>query len=230
MTRPDLSFEVNQMASEVPTATLKTLRKMNTLILKAKDKKEVLSFVKLGCLSDLVVKLYTDASHLNQDEKVRSTEGRIVLIGNPKTGKVNVASWKTRKIPRICRSVKSAETRALEDGIDEAVHTARIVQEIYSGFIDLKNPKQLPVYALTDSKSLWESINNTRQCEEKLLRNTIASMKEMISLGMVTSVNWVPTARQLADCMTKRGLNKKAEWLLNVAKSNHLQGDLSELD
>ena len=132
MTRPDLSFEVNQIASEVPHATVKTLKKMNTIILKAKEKREVLRFVKLGSFNDLVVKLYSDASYLNQDEKVRSTEGRIVLIENPKTGLVNVASWKTRKIPRICRSVKSAETRALEDGIDEAVHTARIMKEIYT--------------------------------------------------------------------------------------------------
>ena len=79
------------------------------------------------------------------------------------------------------------------------------MKEIYTGVIDLKHPNQLPVVALTDSKSLWESIHNSRQCEEKLLRNNIASMKEMISLGMVNSVDWVPTDKQLADCMTKRG-------------------------
>ena len=55
-------------------------------------------------------------------------------------------------------------------------------------------------------------------------------MKEMISLGMVNTVDWVPTDRQLADCMTKRGLNKKADWLLSVAKRNKLHEDLSDLD
>ena len=57
-------------------------------------------------MSNLVVNLYTDASYNNQDEMVRSTEGRVVLIENTKEKLVNVVSWKTRKIPRVCRSVK----------------------------------------------------------------------------------------------------------------------------
>ena len=226
MTRPDLAFEVNQLSSEVPTATIQTLKKCNALILKAKKKNEVMRFVKLGPLSDLAVKLYTDASYQNQEDRVKSTEGRIVLIENTKTGSVNTASWKTRKIPRVCRSVKSAETRALEDGIDDAVHTARLLHEIYTGNIDLKNPGQTPVHALTDSKSLWESIHNTKQCEEKLLRNSIASIKEMVGMGMISSVDWVPTDLQLADCLTKSGLSSKSEWLLSVARSNKLHGSL----
>ena len=223
MTRPDLSFEVNKISSETSGASIKTLRQVNSLIVKAKASKQVVKFTKLGNISQLVVKLYTDASYRNQDEQIRSTEGRIVLLENPQNGNVNIASWKTRKIPRVCRSVKSAETRALEDGIDEAVHTARLIHEIYAGSIDLKNPQQIPVFAYTDSKSLWENINNTKQCEEKLLRNTIAGIKEMIEFGMVKSVGWVPTEHQLADCMTKSGLKKKAEWLLEVASTNRLQ-------
>ena len=93
-------------------------------------------------MSDLIVKVYTDASFSNQDDRIRSTEGRVVLIENPKTEKVSIVSWKTKKIPRVCRSVKTAETRALED-----VNAARIVSEVYSGDINLKNPKQLPVVA-----------------------------------------------------------------------------------
>ena len=79
----------------------------------------------------------------------------------------------------MCRSVKAAETRALEEAIDEAVNTARVVKEVYTGKINFKNPQQIPVEALTDSKSLWESIHNSRQCEEKMLRNCIANIKEM---------------------------------------------------
>ena len=73
---------------------------------------------------------------------------------------------------------------------------------------------------MTDSKSLWDSIYNTKQCEERLLRNSIASIKQMIELEMVRSVKWVPTDKQLADCMTKKG--KKADWLLKVASRNSL--------
>ena len=167
-----------------------------------------------------MVKVYADASLSNQDQAIRSTSGRVVLLGSKEGKNVNIASWKTKKISRVCRSVKGAETRALEEALDEAIHTERIIREIYEGKIDLKNPNQIPVEALTDSKSLWESVHNSRQCEERLLRNSIAGIKEMMELGMVQSVDWVPTDKQLADTLTKKG--KKAEWLLKVASMNRL--------
>jgi hypothetical protein len=80
------------------------------------------------------VKVYADASYGNQSDKIRSTAGRVILLENKKTGRVNVASWKTKKISRVCRSVKSAETRALEEAIDDGVNIARLVSEIYTCF------------------------------------------------------------------------------------------------
>ena len=73
-----------------------------------------------------------------------------------------MVNWKTKKIPRVCRSVKGAETRALEDAVDDAINIARLVREVYDGEVVLKDPKQIPVIAMTDSKSLWESVHNTR--------------------------------------------------------------------
>ena len=172
-------------------------------------------------MSDLSVRVYADASFGNQADKVRSTAGRVILIENKKTGLLSVVSWKTKKIGRVCRSVKSAETRALEEALDDGVNIARLVAEIYNGKINLKEPAQLPVEAFTDSKSLWESLHNTRQCEEKILRNSIAGMKELFDLKMVKDVNWVPTQKQLADCMTKQG--KNAGWLLSVGSRNTLE-------
>ena len=118
--------------------------------------------------------------------------------------------------------MKSAETRSLDDGLDDAIHSARVIMEVYTGTINLKEPAQIPVTARTDSKSLWESLNNTRQCEEKLLRSTVAGIKELLELGHVTSVDWVPADQQLADCLTKKGSAKKADRLLSVANSNKL--------
>ena len=104
-------------------------------------------FSKLGKVEDLVVKEYADASFGNQDN------GKLMLLENKNNNVVNVVSWKTRKISRVCRSVKAAETRALEEGIDEAVSTARLISEIYTGRVNLKNPNQIPVEAVTDCKS-----------------------------------------------------------------------------
>ena len=121
----------------------------------------------------------------------------------------------------MSRSVKSAETRALEEAIDDAVNIARVVAEVYGGKVNLKNPAQIPIEAFTDSKSLWESIHNTRQCEEKIMRNSIAGIKELLDMNMIEEVHWVPTNRQLADCMTKRG--QASGWLLRVGSCNRLE-------
>ena len=222
MTRPDLSFDVNKLASEVPEATVKTVKYMNSVIKKAKKNRHILNFTRIGNLNDMCVKVYTDASFKNQHDSIRSTEGKVILVENEKTGAVNVVSWKTKKIPRICRSAKAAETRALDDGVDDAINISRVIKEIYTGSINLKEPNQIPVYALIDSKSVWENLHSTKQCEEKLLRNTIASLKELIEVGYVNSINWVPTELQLADCLTKIGTESKSRSLMKLFSDNRI--------
>ena len=87
---------------------------------------------------------------------------------------------------------------------------------------ETEKPEQVPVTAKIDSKSVWENLNNTKQCEEKLLRNTIAAIKELVQLGLVKSVDWVSTHDQLADSLTKKGSTRSADWLLSVARTNKL--------
>ena len=73
----------------------------------------------------------------------------------------------------------------------------------------VKNPANISVVGLKDSKSLWESLHTTQQCEEKLLRNSISGMKELLEENVVRDVTWVPTDAQIADCLTKK--NAKAD-------------------
>ena len=40
MTRPDLAFDVNHLATDVPNATVETVKKLNKLVKKAKSKRE----------------------------------------------------------------------------------------------------------------------------------------------------------------------------------------------
>ena len=218
MTRPDLSFEVNRLSTNIANATVKELKDAQRLIEKAKTEPVTLRMTRLGPLKDLKIQLYTDASFNNQDRKIRSTEGRVLLLQNKNTLKANVFSWKTKKISRICRSVKAAECRALENGLDEAVFFARMAKEIFDGETNLKAPKQIDVEAATDNKGLWENLYNTRQCEEKLLRNSVALIKEMLENSEVKKVKWVATSLMLADIMTKK--NGNGSWIKEVVSTN----------
>ena len=51
----------------------------------------------------------------------------------------------------------------------------------------------------------------------------MACIKELLELGIVSAVDWVPTETQLADCLKKKGTKKKADWLLSVARTNTLR-------
>ena len=141
MTRPDLSFDVNQLSTKISNATIR-------LVSKAKLDPIFLNFTRLGNKDDLRIRLYTDASFNNQDNKLRSTEGRVSLLENVFSSNASVFSWKTKKVSRVCRSVKGAETRALENGLDEA----RMTREIYDGVVNLKEPEQIEVEVMTDYK------------------------------------------------------------------------------
>ena len=117
MTRPDLAFEVNRLSSNIVIATIKDLKDAKLLVEKAKMEPITLNFTKLGPKESLKIKLFCDASFNNQCDKLRSTEGRVILLENEESSKSNAFSWKTKKISRICRSVKAAETRSLESGL-----------------------------------------------------------------------------------------------------------------
>ena len=200
--------------------TIKEIKDAKQLVEKAKLERVTLKFTRLGPKDDLRIKLFTDASFNNQNGKLKSTEGRVLVLENKKSSKCNIFSWKTKKISRICRSVKAAETRALESGLDEAVHFARMLHEIYEGEVNLKYPKQVEGNALTDNKGLWENLNNTRQCDEKLLRNSIALIKQMVESKEVNRIDWVETNDMLADSLTKIGGN--GWWIKDVISKNDL--------
>ena len=78
--------------------------------------------------------------------------------------------------------------------------------------------KQIDVKALTDNKGLWENLHNTRPCEEKLLRNSVALMKEMMDNSEVKEVRWVETSKMLADILTKKAGG--GNWIKNVISRN----------
>ena len=94
VTRPDVSFDVNILSSQVAKGTVKTVKEINRLISIVKSRQNKLKFIRLGDISELKVKVYADASFANVDEATRSTSGRVILVEN-KDGQVNVVGWKS---------------------------------------------------------------------------------------------------------------------------------------
>ena len=64
---------------------------------------------------------------------------------------------------------------------------------------------KLPIEAYVDNKSLIDALKSTKFVTDKRLRIDISSVKEMISNKQIKKVEWTPTNKQLANCLTEQG-------------------------
>jgi hypothetical protein len=77
---------------------------------------------------------------------------------------------------------------------------------------------RIPIRIFTDSKPLLESIGSIHQVENKLLRNNVQDMKDMLYEGIVLSFSWLEAEEMLADLFTKD--RKNADDLDSLTQKN----------
>ena len=159
------------------------------------------------------------------EEKTKSVAGRLILLSNINETKVIPILWKAKYIPTVCKSAKDCETRACDKTIEDSVYVARCFQEIYRGE---RVEAQLPVDIVTASQPLVDSINSSRQVENKLLRPLVKFMKQCLDSNMVNTIRWCDTKVCLADALTKKG-SMMTKTLVDVLQSNKMI-DLSWTD
>ena len=217
-TRPDLAYNVLEMSYKNRDAKVEDIKEINKIIRKAKgDKSEVL-FKRIADFKDLKILVVSDGSYLKMEEKTRSVGGRFIFLSNQDETKVSPLMWKAKTIPTVCKSAKAAETRAADKAIDDGIFCARTIYEVYTG---LRGENQLPVTVLTDSKSLLDSIDSTKQVEEKLIRPLVQFMKDAKACKWVSKMRWVDTNLCVADMMTKTG-SKLVEKTMEVLKTGKM--------
>ena len=206
-------------------ATVGDVNKMNKIIKKAKEEAEEskIVFKRIGDFSSLKIFGFSDASYKTVDEKVRSVEGRLLFLTNGE--EASPILWKSKKIPRVCDSTKTAETLAADKTLDDAIYCARLVREIYTGE---KTMKQIPVEMFTDSKPLFESIYSTKQVDRKTIRHVIQMMKDSLARGEVQGFHWIDTKKMLADVFTKDSAD--SDLIKKVLKEGNLKVAIGKKD
>ena len=83
--------------------------------------------------------------------------------------------WKSKTLQQICKSVKTAKTRSLDVGMDDSIYMSRLLYGIYIG--KSGENQHLPVEMYIDSKTLYDSIQSSKQIKEKTSRHIIAWIK-----------------------------------------------------
>ena len=216
-TRPDIAFDTRELSTKNKEATYGDLKDINKVLKKAQLEKDVtLKFSKLGNIDDLKIIAFTDSSYRNSENKEKSVGGRFMCIAN-NSGKCSPLAWKSKTIQQVCKSVKTAETRSLEKGLEDAIYIARMIKEIYSGNV---TEDQIEVEAKIDSKTLLDSLNSSKQVDEKGIRHLIAWIKQQMEMKTVAKINWVCSSEQAADVFTKKNVN--TDHILSVVTQGKL--------
>ena len=218
-TRPDLAYDVRELATKTKEACLKDLQRANKVLKKAQISQVRLTYKPLTSnWKNLSILTYTDSSYRNDENATKSVGGRITFLSAGK-GKCVPLAWKSKTIQQVCKSVKTAETRSLDSGIEDSLYLAKTIQEIYSGQSG-KSSGQLDITIKIDSKTLIDSLKSTKQVQEKTVRHIVAWIKQQLEEGKVKCVDWVCSEDQLADVLTKSGV--KTEPILKILKTGKI--------
>ena len=105
VTRLDISFNVRELCTKNMKATYKDVKEANKVVEKIKREELKIAFKPLGRYEDLKIKVFTDAAFRNSEDKVKSVEGRIIVVENLE-GHRSVISAKSSTISKVCKSVK----------------------------------------------------------------------------------------------------------------------------
>ena len=163
--RPDLLFDVTNLAGNIKHSTVRDLLSVNKLIVKAKSTKMLMKYQHLGPDNELSLTVFCDASFGNLRDGGSQGGYLILLVGED--GKFSPIWWNSKKLRRIVRSTLAAETLSMADGIDMAVFLSTLFAELTTGKV---GEPALPIVCVTDCMSLFDAIKSNKLVTEKRLR------------------------------------------------------------
>ena len=145
--------------------------------------------------------------------------GYFVCLSN-KERQINPLHWKSKLIDKVAPDIKTAETLALEQALDDTIHLGNIFSEIYFG-----NPNHLkiPIKINEDSKSLVESIFSTKKVKRKTMRVVVSNIQEQLTSGIISDVVHVSSKDQLGDVFTKN--RASPDQILRVLELGKIEKD-----
>ena len=90
---------------------------------------------------------------------------------------------------------------SLLDGLGYGFMLKTVLKEIFGESINI------PVLGVTDSKNLKDTAYSSRNVDDKRHKIDICALRGMLRKKEVHSVEWVESECQLADALTKNGVN-----------------------
>ena len=179
----------------------------------------ILKYPKLKFNDKVILKVFSDASFNNLPNG--GSQGGFVIFLCDHLDNASLIQWQSKRIRRVAKSMLAAECLALEDAVDAGFYLKCVVTELLG-----LAPENIELRCYIDNKSLYDNLHSTTNVkEEKRLVLDIALLKEMMEKEKITSVDFVESKEQLADCLTKQGAS--TELLRGVLASGNLSNPIT---
>ena len=210
-TRPDLSFDLAELSGRTTSLTVNDITKINKLIGKVKSSDTRIVFPRLSDVEDVKLAVYADASLGNLPDG--GSQGGHVIFLVDSDGACAPITWQSVRIRRVVRSTIAAETLAMADALDAAI----LIEAMWK---EMAGPQcKISIEGITDCHSLFDAVNSSKALTDKRLRIEMAMLREMQDKDEM-NLSWTETHNQLADVLTKRGVNPLK--LQKVLSAGHL--------
>ena len=193
--RPDICFQVCQLSVNLKSPSESDIALAKKCLIKLKSNDVKLKFNNVGGLKDCELLVFTDASFANLMDCGSQAGLMIFLRGS--NGNVSPLYWRSKKIQRVVKSTSCAEAMALVAVCEMGLLLQTILQEITGVAVQ--------IVAVTDCKK--KSVYSSNNIEDKRMKIEICVLRDYLKRGDIKEIKWVDTANQLADVLTKSGVN-----------------------
>ena len=206
-TRPDISYELLELSMGAHDPTVGMINQINKVVTAVNSRDVELKYSKLE-QDKWHISVFSDASLRGLPGKIQSAMGYLVFLSDGyipnKQTKCCILQWKSCKVKPVVTSTYDAETIALELGLEEALIIKDQIMKM-TGF----GEELMKVEAFVDCRDTFEAIMSNKQFPKgsRLAMIEVAKIKEMLDQKKVDGISWVDTAHQLADVLTKKGVD-----------------------
>ncbi|XP_043687784.1 uncharacterized mitochondrial protein AtMg00810-like [Telopea speciosissima] len=188
MTRPDLTYAVNQVCQYMHKPTTDHLAAVKRILRYVKGTVGAGTTIKPSSLN--LLGAYTDADWAGCPDTRRSTSGFCTFLGS------NLLSWGSKKQPTVSRSSTEAEYKALAFTVSELLWLSYVFRDLH---LDIT----LPLIVCCDNISATQmSANPILHARTKHIELDYHFVRDLV-INKQVQVRFVRSTEQMADIFTK---------------------------
>jgi hypothetical protein len=218
-TRPDIAFSVNKLSQYMCSPTLEHWQGIKRIFRYLKGTIDHCLHIKPS--TDLDITGYSDADWATSIDDRKSVAGQCVFLGE------TLVLWSSRKQKVVSRSSTESEYRALADLAAEITSVSSLLQE-------LKLPQlRKPVLWCDNLSAKALASNPVMHARSKHIEIDVHYIRDKVLQNEIT-IAYVPSADQIADCLTKAlthsRFNQLRDKLGVITSPTSLRGSVREQD